>query len=616
MKNNNCTTTLGKFQRGFVIASMALMTNSFMAPAEAAITFSFNYTDADGLGFNAAGSLGESRKTSMEQTGILLSNLFPSYTATLNFDVNGSVTEDSTLASASSSFNAPNNFDIGFARRGDVGRKILGEEDPAPDAADGQINVNFEDVMWGLDDDIDPEQFDFKSTMLHELMHAIGFSSGIWEDGSDAFSRYAPDSGSWSPYDQHLGNIENNFINSDFVIDLESWTTASTGGIGNSGVLWRGASGVAANNGDPIPLYSPSPYSGGSSVSHLDDDFFTDSVLLMESAALPGLNARTLSGIEFGILNDIGIVGGSSTGSGSVKSDNNGDGKGDILWRNNQDGRNALWIMNGMSIANVTLIDTVDDQNWKIVGRGDFNGDKKSDVLWRNSITGGNRIWLMDGTTVSSNLAINTVADTSWHIKSVNDFDGDGKDDILWRNLATGHVYMYLMNGEKIHAQSSLGVVSDLDWQIAVTADVDGDNKDDLIWRHKITGKNYIWIMDGLTEISRYMLNNVNTSWKIMGAGDLNGDNTDDIIWRNQSDGRNYGHIMEDGEVQTSELINIVGEQDWQITDVLDLDGDGKDDIFWRNVSSGSTYIYLMDGIAIKESGTVRTVNTDWQNIN
>jgi hypothetical protein len=122
--------------------------------------------------------------------------------------------------------------------------------------------------------------------------------------------------------------------------------------------------------------------------------------------------------------------------------------------------------------------------------------------------------------------------------------------------------------------------------------------------------------MDGLTETSRYRLNNVNTSWKIVGAGDLNGDNTDDIIWRNQLDGRNYGHIMKDGKVQTSQLINIVGEQDWEIPDVLDLDGDGKDDIFWRNVSSGSTYIYLMDGIEVKERGTVRTVNTDWQNIN
>jgi hypothetical protein len=325
------------------------------------------------------------------------------------------------------------------------------------------------------------------------------------------------------------------------------------------------------------------------------------------------------SGISFVLEEDIGgqlpNLSVTSDCDLSARHDVNGDGKGDILWRNHADGRNALWTMDGMSIADTSLIDKVDDQNWKIVGRGDFNGDKKSDILWRNAITGGNRIWHMDGTSRTSNDEINVVPGSDWTIKAVNDFDGDAKDDILWRNLATGQVYMYLMSGEKIRARSSLRTVADLNWQIAVTADVDGDNKDDLIWRHKITGKNYIWIMDGLTETSGYMLNNVNTSWKIVGAGDLNGDNTDDIIWRNQVDGRNYGHIMKDGKVQTSQLINIVGEQDWQITDVLDLDGDGKDDLFWRNISSGLPYIYLMDGIAIKERGRTRTVDTNWQNI-
>jgi hypothetical protein len=37
--------------------------------------------------------------------------------------------------------------------------------------------------------------------------------------------------------------------------------------------------------------------------------------------------------------------------------------------------------------------------------------------------------------------------------------------------------------------------------------------------------------------------------------------------------------------------------------------------LFWRNISSGLPYIYLMDGIAIKERGRTRTVDTNWQNI-
>ena len=94
-----------------------------------------------------------------------------------------------------------------------------------------------------------------------------------------------------------------------------------------------------------------------------------------------------------------------------------------------------------------------------------------------------------------------------------------------------------------------------------------------------------------------------------------NGDGTDDIIWRNQSDGRNWAYLMDNGNIQTSRLINSIKDQNWQITDILDLNGDGKDDLFWRNVSSGLTYIYLMDGIAIQQRGTVRALGTDWQNI-
>src|SRR6266571_2046383 len=51
----------------------------------------------------------------------------------------------------------------------------------------------------------------------------------------------------------------------------------------------------------------------------------------------------------------------------------------------------------------------------RIIGR-DFNGDGKSDILWRNNTSGQNAIWLMNGTTVSSNAAIPTVTDLNWSI--------------------------------------------------------------------------------------------------------------------------------------------------------------------------------------------------------
>jgi hypothetical protein len=107
-------------------------------------------------------------------------------------------------------------------------------------------------------------------------------------------------------------------------------------------------------------------------------------------------------------------------------------------------------------------------------------------------------------------------------------------------------------------------------------------------------------------------LNTVNTNWTIAGAGDLNGDGTDDIIWRNQSDGRNWAYLMNNGQIQTSQLINKVGNSNWQIADISDLDGDGKDDLFWRQVQSGQSYIFLMNGLSIGSEGYTNSASPTW----
>jgi len=258
---------------------LTLILLSLSSQSQAAITFTFNYNDPNGIGFNAVGATGQERRTALEQTGVLLSNAFPRYTATINLDVNGAETNDSTLAAAASNFNSN----------------------------DGLVTVNFQDHVWDLDDNIDFMKFDFKSTMLHELLHAMGFSNSIRQDGSDPCGVASPNPAGWSPFDKHLGNTSAAFINTSFVINRQAWLASVTGGTGNSGLLWRGVNAVAANNGTPIPMFSPTNFSSGSSVAHLDDDFYSNVNLLMESATGVGPGIRTLAPIEFGIMKDIGI---------------------------------------------------------------------------------------------------------------------------------------------------------------------------------------------------------------------------------------------------------------------------------------------------------------------
>ena len=88
---------------------------------------------------------------------------------------------------------------------------------------------------------------------------------------------------------------------------------------------------------------------------------------------------------------------GKSVSGDLVSTDFNGDADVDILWHNNKNGKNQLWLMDDIQPA-----DTINlpkrGKNWQIVGAGDFNGDANVDILWRNQTNGKNQLWLMDDT--------------------------------------------------------------------------------------------------------------------------------------------------------------------------------------------------------------------------
>jgi len=140
----------------------------------------------------------------------------------------------------------------------------------------------------------------------------------------------------------------------------------------------------------------------------------------------------------------------------SHPSDFDGDGQGDVLWRNTSDGNTVLWLMNGTSVASGGSLGTV-PLAYTIVGVGDFDGDGKSDILWRNTVTGDTVIWMMNGASFAFGGSLGTVPLT-YTIAGVADYNGDGKSDILWRNT-DGSTVVWLMNGKTLVAGASLGAV-------------------------------------------------------------------------------------------------------------------------------------------------------------
>ena len=155
-----------------------------------------------------------------------------------------------------------------------------------------------------MTDTVGATEFDFKSTAMHELLHAFGFSSYVGENGEGLTGQPAGTADTWSIYDQFLTDASGNrLVGTDGVFD-----PSKVGALTSGGVTFNGPNAMAANGGNGVPIYSPSPWEEGSSIAHTNDDDSITAGTLMNAATFSGLGARTLTALEIGILKDIGYA--------------------------------------------------------------------------------------------------------------------------------------------------------------------------------------------------------------------------------------------------------------------------------------------------------------------
>jgi hypothetical protein len=81
-----------------------------------------------------------------------------------------------------------------------------------------------------------------------------------------------------------------------------------------------------------------------------------------------------------------------------------------------------------------------------VLGTGDFNGDGKTDLLFRNN-NGTFSEWQSNGNGFTPNVYANTTVSNVWRLGQVGDFNDDGKDDLLWRNSSTGQFTIWNSSG-------------------------------------------------------------------------------------------------------------------------------------------------------------------------
>lgn len=253
-----------------------------LADAPAVVTFAFNYLDS---------SWTPEAKTALESTANTLATRFTvTSPTTLTLNVTGMNKRGSlTLAYSSADFASGGNGFFGTV----IQTKILTGVDPNGSSADATITYNFA-YPWALGDTVSTGQYDLKAVALHELLHAFGFLTGT-ETPTNS-------NRNWSAYDKFLStSTGTRVIDSNFSI-IRSYVGNFTGS--NGGLFFSGTNAVAANGGKPVKLYTPSPWSGGSSVSHVDP-VANPGFVMKPSYPSGKLGPRVLSPVEVAIMKDL-----------------------------------------------------------------------------------------------------------------------------------------------------------------------------------------------------------------------------------------------------------------------------------------------------------------------
>ena len=168
-------------------------------------------------------------------------------------------------------------------------------------------------------------------------------------------------------------------------------------------------------------------------------------------------------------------------------ADFNGDGRDDMMWRTDITGTLTEWLgqADGSFAANPNA-QYILSPNWQVAGVGDFNGDGRDDILWRNEV-GAMSEWLGQvGGTFAWNPSAAYQLPTNWIAAAAGDFNGDGRDDILWRNEAGAMAEWLGQVGGTFAYNPNAAYQLPANWEAAAAGDFNGDGRDDILWRNEV----------------------------------------------------------------------------------------------------------------------------------
>ena len=160
---------------------------------------------------------------------------------------------------------------------------------------------------YGIDGKPGINQIDFMSVVLHEIVHGLGFSGKLYayQSGSTWIGNYSG-SNYVRAYDNLAADGSGVFLSNTAVYPRPGAALGSTLVGGNGGVFFNGLNTRYANGGTGARLYTPNPWVGGSSYSHLDISFDGTPNALMTWSISNGESIHALGPVSYGVLKDVG----------------------------------------------------------------------------------------------------------------------------------------------------------------------------------------------------------------------------------------------------------------------------------------------------------------------
>ena len=166
-------------------------------------------------------------------------------------------------------------------------------------------NSNFS-WYYGTDGNPPSSQHDLMTVVLHEIAHGLNFSGSMTYSGGQGSWGYGG-TGSPNIYDNFIKDVSGNQLTNTNIYGNPS--TALGSALTSNNIWFHGSNAMAANGGERVKIYTPLPWSGGSSYSHLDYTTFNNTAnQLMVYAISAGESIHDPGPIAIGILKDLGWI--------------------------------------------------------------------------------------------------------------------------------------------------------------------------------------------------------------------------------------------------------------------------------------------------------------------